>query len=101
VLINIMLNAIHAMEKGGALTVRTSLADSGGVCIDVKDTGVGISAAHLKRIFDPFFTTKSRGTGLGLSITMKLLENHGALIDVVSEEGKGSLFTIRFPVGGA
>ncbi len=97
VLINIMLNAIHAMEKGGALTVRTFPANGGGVGIEVKDTGVGISAAHLKRIFDPFFTTKSRGTGLGLSITMKLLENHGALIDVASEEGKGSIFTIRFP----
>jgi PAS domain S-box-containing protein len=97
VLINIMLNAIHAMDKGGALTVWTFITDSGGVGIEVKDTGVGISAAHLKRIFDPFFTTKSRGTGLGLSITMKLLENHGALIDVTSEEGKGSVFTIRFP----
>ena len=101
VLINIMLNAIHAMDKGGALTVRTFLTDNGGVGIEVKDTGVGISAAHLKRIFDPFFTTKSRGTGLGLSITMKLLENHGALIDVTSEEGKGSVFTIRFPAVGA
>lgn len=100
VLINIMLNAIHAMDKGGALTVRTFLTDNGGVGIEVKDTGVGISAAHLKRIFDPFFTTKSRGTGLGLSITMKLLENHGALIDVTSEEKKGTLFTIRFPAVG-
>lgn len=97
VLINIMLNAIHAMDKGGALTIRTFLTDNGGVGIEVKDTGMGISEAHLKRIFDPFFTTKSRGTGLGLSITMKLLENHGALIDVASEEGKGSVFTIRFP----
>lgn len=100
VLINIMLNAIHAMDKGGVLTVRTFLTDGGEVGIEVEDTGVGISAAHLKRIFDPFFTTKSRGTGLGLSITMKLLENHGALIDVTSEEGKGSLFTIRFPAAG-
>jgi PAS domain S-box-containing protein len=97
VLINIMLNAIHAMEKGGALTVRTLSTENGGVGIEVKDTGVGISAAHLKRIFDPFFTTKSRGTGLGLSITTKLLENHKALIDVTSVEGKGSVFTIRFP----
>jgi signal transduction histidine kinase len=96
VLINIMLNAIHAMEKGGALTIRTFPA-GGGVGIQVQDTGAGIPAAHLKRIFDPFFTTKSRGTGLGLSITMKLLENHGALIDVASVEGKGSIFTIRFP----
>ena len=100
VLINIMLNAIHAMDKGGALTIRTFLTDNGGVGIEVMDTGVGISTAHLKRIFDPFFTTKSRGTGLGLSITMKLLENHGALIDVTSEEGKGSVFTIRFPAVG-
>jgi PAS domain S-box-containing protein len=100
VLINMMLNAIHAMDKGGALTVRTFLTDSGGVGVEVKDTGVGISATHLKRIFDPFFTTKSRGTGLGLSISQKLLENHGALIDVASEEGKGSVFTIRFPAIG-
>lgn len=101
VLINMMLNAIHAMDKGGALTVRTFITDSGGLGIEVKDTGVGISAAHLKRIFDPFFTTKSRGTGLGLSISMKLLENHGASIDVASAEGKGSVFTIRFPAVGA
>src|SRR3989339_824194 len=100
VLINIMLNAIHAMDKGGALTIRTFLTDNGGVGIEVKDTGVGISAAHLKRIFDPFFTTKSRGTGLGLSISQKLLENHGALIDAASVEGKGSVFTIRFPAIG-
>jgi len=70
------------------------------VGIEVKDTGVGIAPAHLKRIFDPFFTTKSRGTGLGLSITMKMLENHGALIDVASVEGKGSVFTVRFPAVG-
>ncbi|MBA4422853.1 MAG: hypothetical protein C0390_07080 [Syntrophus sp. (in: bacteria)] len=100
VLINIIRNAIHAMDKGGALTARTFITDRGEVGIEVKDTGVGISAAHLKKIFDPFFTTKSRGTGLGLSISQKLLENHGALIDVISEEGKGSVFTIRFPAGG-
>jgi two-component system sensor histidine kinase AtoS len=52
----------------------------------------------LKKIFDPFFTTKSEGTGLGLSISLKILENHGATIDVVSEEGKGSAFTIHFPI---
>ena len=97
VLINIMLNAIHAMDKGGELTVQTFITDGGRVGIEVKDTGVGIPAAHLKKIFDPFFTTKSRGTGLGLSISQKLLENHGAQIDVASEEGKGSVFTIRFP----
>jgi two-component system NtrC family sensor kinase len=97
VLINLMLNAIQAMEDGGTLSVRTFLEDGGGVGIEVRDTGIGIPRAHLKKIFDPFFTTKSEGTGLGLSISLKILENHGATIDVVSEAGKGSTFTIHFP----
>jgi PAS domain S-box-containing protein len=97
VLINVILNAIQAMEKGGTLTIRTFLTNGDGVGIEVRDTGVGIPRSHLKKIFDPFFTTKSEGTGLGLSISAKILENHGATIDVVSEEEKGSTFTIRFP----
>jgi PAS domain S-box-containing protein len=98
VLINLMLNAIQAMERGGTLTVRTFLVNEGEVGVEVRDTGVGIPRSHLKKIFDPFFTTKSEGTGLGLSISLKILESHGATIDVVSEEEKGSRFTIRFPV---
>jgi len=98
VLINLMLNAVQAMEKGGTLTVRTFSEDGAGVGIEVTDTGVGIPGPHLKRIFDPFFTTKSEGTGLGLSITLKILENHGATVDVVSQEGEGSTFTIHLPV---
>jgi PAS domain S-box-containing protein len=97
VLINLMLNAIQAMEKGGTLTLRTFLEDGERVGIEVKDTGIGISEPNLKRIFDPFFTTKSEGTGLGLSISLKILENHGATMDVTSEERKGSSFTIHFP----
>ena len=101
VLINVLLNAIQAMEKGGTLTIRTFSADGDGVGIEVRDTGVGIPRPHLKRIFDPFFTTKSEGTGLGLSISVKILENHGATIDVVSEEGKGSTLTISgYPLKG-
>jgi signal transduction histidine kinase len=96
VLINLMLNAIQAMEKGGTLTIRTFPESEGGVGIEVKDTGVGIAKSHLKKIFDPFFTTKSEGTGLGLSISLKILESHGATIDVQSEEGKGSIFTMHF-----
>lgn len=98
VLINLMLNSIQAMEKGGTLTVRTFLENDRRVGIEIKDTGIGIPASHLKKIFDPFFTTKSEGTGLGLSISLKILESHGATIEVVSEEGKGSTFTIYFPV---
>ena len=97
VLINLMLNAIQAMEDGGTLSVRAFLEDGDGVGIEVRDSGIGIPRAHLKKIFDPFFTTKSEGTGLGLSISAKILENHGATIDVVSEAGRGSAFTIHFP----
>jgi len=98
VLINLMLNAIQAMEKGGTLTIRTFSENEGGVGVEVKDTGVGIPGPHLKKIFGPFFTTKSEGTGLGLSISLKILEKHGATIDAISEEEKGSTFTIHFPV---
>ncbi len=99
VLINLMLNAIQAMEKGGTLVIRTFLRTGNGVGLEIRDTGIGIPAAHLRKIFDPFFTTKSDGTGLGLSISAKILENHGAGIDVTSEEGKGSVFTLSFPGG--
>jgi signal transduction histidine kinase len=99
VLLNLFLNAIQAMEKGGVLRICTFLEDEGGVGIEVKDTGVGIPQGNLKRIFDPFFTTKSEGTGLGLSISLKILETHGATIDVTSEEGKGSAFTVHLPAG--
>ena len=96
VLINVMLNAIQAMQKGGTLTIRTFSINGNRVGVEVKDTGAGIPRSHLKKIFDPFFTTKSEGTGLGLSISAKILENHGAVIDVASEEGEGSTFTISF-----
>jgi two-component system NtrC family sensor kinase len=96
VLINLMLNSIQAMEKGGTLIIRTFSENEGGVGVEVKDTGKGIPKSHLKKIFDPFFTTKSEGTGLGLSITLKILESHGATIDVESQEGKDSTFTIHF-----
>ena len=97
VLINLMLNSIQAMEKGGTLTIRTFPENEGGVGVELKDTGVGIPKSYLKKIFDPFFTTKSEGTGLGLSISLKILEKHRASIDAHSEEGKGSTFTIHFP----
>lgn len=98
VLINLMLNAIQAMPGGGTLTLRSRCAN-GGVIVEVQDTGGGIPEAHLKKIFDPFFTTKSEGTGLGLSISLKILESHGATIEVSSRLGKGSVFTLHFPGG--
>ena len=68
----------------------------------IADTGIGIPAEHLPRIFDPFFSTKGvgRGTGLGLAITRRIVEDHRGTIEVASEVGRGTTFTIRLPVEG-
>lgn len=104
VFINIILNAIQAMPKGGTLAVETSLgySDSGpapsrNVCITFEDTGVGIAKEDITRIFDPFFTKKDMGTGLGLSIAYKIIEKHSGRIIVSSEKDKGTVFTIELP----
>ncbi|MCC0034465.1 MAG: cache domain-containing protein [Hoeflea sp.] len=101
VLINLMVNAIHAMPEGGRLTVLVQdcrLAERDGVEITVSDTGAGIQAAELQRIFDPFYTTKKgKGTGLGLSITQMLVVRQGGTISVESEPGHGARFVIRLP----
>lgn len=101
VFINIILNAAEAMEGNGDLTIETShLEDSGFVAIQFTDTGCGIPRAILDTIFDPFFTTKrvGQGTGLGLAICYGIIQRHGGTIDVTSEEGTGTTFTIKLPV---
>ncbi|MBI4127066.1 MAG: PAS domain-containing protein [Deltaproteobacteria bacterium] len=102
VFLNLMTNACHAMPHGGKLTVELKRGPSSGTVVIVRDTGVGIAVKHLDHIFDPFFTTKEpgKGTGLGLAITYRIVKEHGGTIDVASEEGKGSVFTLSFP-GGA
>jgi signal transduction histidine kinase len=102
VLVNLMVNAIHAMPNGGRLTLRTFDRDEdghrAGVVIEVADTGVGMAPDVLQHIFDPFFTTKRReGTGLGLSISQMLVARHGGKIAVESELGKGTTFTVWLP----
>jgi len=99
VFLNILTNACHAMPKGGSLTVKTSVEVSRNVCITISDTGVGIPPEDITRIFDPFFTTKEplKGTGLGLSIAYRIVKEHGGMIRVKSEVGKGSTFTIHLP----
>ena len=99
VFLNLSLNACEAMEKGGTLSISTSVRN-GNVIILFRDTGCGIKQEHMERIFDPFFTTKpvGKGTGLGLSVSYGIIEQHGGSIDVESEEGKGSTFTITLPV---
>ncbi len=102
VLLNLILNGIHAMPGSGTLTLSAALAEgrvSGGpaICLSVSDTGVGIPAAQRSRIFDPFFTTRDDGTGLGLAIVHAIVEGHRGRIDVESVEGRGTTFTIALP----
>ena len=99
VFMNLLVNAAHAIEDQGVITVR-SWEEDGYVCVSVADTGRGIPEANLNRIFEPFFTTKGvgKGTGLGLSITYDIVKKHNGEITVRSEPGKGTLFTVRIPV---
>ena len=96
VFMNIILNAVHAMEGGGNLTIECSQNGSG-VTVSIADTGTGIPADKIKEIFNPFFTTKEFGTGLGLAITRRIIEEHGGTVNVRSEVGRGTTFFIRLP----
>jgi len=99
VFMNIIINAIEAMEKGGELFINTRInTEYNMVEIEFTDTGVGIPQQALTQIFDPFFTTKQRGTGLGLSVVFGILSKHKGEINVASEIGKGATFTIRLPI---
>lgn len=97
VFLNIFLNAIESMPKGGTFRVSISLKMDRFVNIRIQDTGIGISKQDLKHIFDPFFTNKDNGTGLGLAITHEIIKNHNGRIFVESTIGKGTIFTIELP----
>ncbi len=100
VILNILQNAEEAIpEKGGRITIATS-AENGKTRIQIRDTGTGIPVPVLKNIFDPFFTTKPsvKGTGLGLSVTYGIIKKHKGEIQVDSLSGRGTTFTICFPV---
>jgi two-component system sporulation sensor kinase A len=95
VFLNLFLNAKHAMNPGGTLTIHTGAQD-GMVEVRVQDTGNGIAEENLQRIFNPFFTTNTDGIGLGLAIVSRILEQHRAEISVQSKPRAGACFTIRF-----
>ena len=95
--LNLILNAIQSMEKGGVLTVESVLRGDA-VEVSISDTGAGISGESRKKLFSPFFTTKKDGTGLGLAITYRIIQNHKGDIHVESGPGKGARFTVKIPV---
>jgi signal transduction histidine kinase len=95
-LLNLLLNAQEAMPQGGEVTIQAAAAP-GGVCLALIDTGRGMPPEVLAKVFRPFFSTRSGGTGLGLATTRKIVEAHGGAIDVQSEVGHGTKFTIRLP----
>jgi len=99
VFINLLVNAGQAIDADGKITLATGV-ESSHVWISVEDTGCGISEENVSRVFDPFFTTKpvGEGTGLGLSVSYSIVLKHGGQIDVESEVGRGTRFTVRLPI---
>ncbi|MBM3216758.1 sensor histidine kinase [Candidatus Poribacteria bacterium] len=94
--LNLVLNAFQVMGDGGTLTVRGEQSVHG-VDVVVRDTGGGIADEARARIFEPFFSTKKEGTGLGLAVVKQVSDLHGARIDVKSQPGQGTTFTLHFP----
>jgi signal transduction histidine kinase len=98
VFLNIVLNAIDAMPKGGILTIRTSFSEElDRIRVEIADTGKGIGEGPATKIFEPFFTTKPKGTGLGLAICKQLVEQHGGSIAAANNSGGGATFEILLP----
>lgn len=95
-LMNLVKNSIEAMPNGGQLVVRTRIVRAG-VALDLIDNGTGMSSEALMKMFKTFYTTKDGGSGLGLPMAKKIIEAHGARINVQSAQGLGTQFTLEFP----
>ncbi len=100
VILNLLNNAVYAIQQNGTITIRTRIPESGQVEMAISDTGIGIRKEDLDKIFNPFFTTKppGKGTGLGLSICHSIIVRLGGRIAVDSEPGKGTSFAVRLPI---
>lgn len=97
VILNLLLNAVEAMEAGGVISLSMGTTERGMVRIAVADTGPGIGKEDLPHIFDPYFTTKQSGTGLGLALVHRIVQAHGGEITVESTPGTGTVFTVLLP----
>ena len=102
VFFNLCSNALDAMPQGGTLTIVSQVVQDHLVEVQVRDTGTGIPQTRLPRIFEPFYTTKEpgKGTGLGLAICWRIIDEAGGTIDVSSEVGQGTTFSLRLPLAG-
>ena len=102
VFVNLVINAVQAMNARGRLTLSTGI-EGGYLAVTIQDTGPGIAPQDLARVFAPFFTTKERGsgTGLGLYIVRTIISKYGGTIEPVSQPGNGTTFHIQFPLTGA
>jgi len=105
VIVNMMINAGHAIPEGGKLymTTKTKKSEGGAALaavVTIEDTGHGISPENMKKLFEPFFTTKidSKGTGLGLAVSYEIIQEHGGEVGVESQVGKGTKFTLTIPL---
>ena len=94
VFLNILLNAVQSIDGAGEIRI-TATAEDNVVTVAIADTGCGMTEEQCKQVFSPFFTTKEKGTGLGLAVAAKIVEGHGGSIDVQSEPGDGSTFSVR------
>jgi PAS domain S-box-containing protein len=93
---NLLQNAFEAMPEGGTIALETGIRNKDLVIV-IRDTGIGVAPATVKKIFLPFFTTKDKGVGMGLALAHKVIASHGGRIEVESEEGKGTVFTVILP----
>lgn len=103
-LLNLLVNGMQAMPRGGALQIRVGAESSGGsrwLQVEIEDEGSGVPPELKDRLFQPFFTTKATGTGLGLAVVKRFIDAHGGTISFRSEPGQGTVFTLRLPMEGA
>ena len=100
VFVNLLLNAVEAIQDNGVITIRSRL-DPGQNCVivEITDTGSGIPSENMLKVFEPFFSTKAKGTGLGLAVSYRIIRNHQGDIQVSSQPWKGTRFTIKIPLG--